>query len=359
MIDAPELAKEEGAAVGTLDRRNGFRGYLLSLSAGLILAVALFWLALFALDRTENLPPPAFSNSICLDEKLSFLRDNPIESPNLLVIGSSVAWRHVDGNAFVNAIPGARPMNGAFCGLFANQSIYVGNWLLDRMPDVRHVVMIADPQDFGGCWRVPDAVFDRSDVSAYVYDRASPWGYYMRYFSPRSLARNALDIKAKRAGLIEWDLLVFNRYGDGPLPTARSRELLYGKPEALDRNCFAALSALGERLEAEGRQFTMVSTPLHPEWKQLYDPDGSFLADFDQRIQDSLGATGTYWNADKDWQPPENAFVDAVHMRWSAAQAFSGALAEQLSSANVTGKQQIGAWKPPPVDRHLMTGDGK
>ena len=339
MIEASELAKDDEAAAGAISTTRGFSGYLLSMSAGLITAVALFWLALLALDRTDNLPPPAFSNSICVDEKLSFLRDHPIDSPNLLVVGSSVAWRHVDGHALVNGIPGVKPMNGAFCGLFANQSVYVGNWLLDRMPDITHVVMIADPQDFAGCWRVPDAVFDRNDADAYVYDRASPWGYYMRYFSPRSLARNALDIKAKRAGLIEWDLLVFNRYGDGPLPTSERRSLLYGKPEALDRNCFAALRALGERLEAEGRRFTMVSTPLHPQWKQLYDPDGSFLADFDKRILDSLGSTGSYWNADKDWQPPEDAFVDAVHMRWSAAQQFSSALAEQLSSASA-GRQQ-------------------
>ena len=345
MLEGSELTRDDEAAAGAPSMTGGFRRYLLSMSAGLIAAIALFWLALLALERTENLPPPAFSNSICVDEKLSFLRDHPIESPNLLVLGSSVAWRHVDGHALVNAIPDVKPMNGAFCGLFANQSVYVGNWLLDRMPDIKHVVMIADPQDFAGCWRVPDAVFDRNDADAYVYDRASPWGYYMRYFSPRSLARNALDIKAKRAGLIEWDLLVFNRYGDGPLPTDKTRSLLYGQPEALDRNCFAALRALGKRLEAEGRQFTMVSTPLHPQWKQRYDPDGSFLADFDKRILDSLGSTGSYWNADKDWQPPADAFVDAVHMRWSAAQQFSSALAEQLSSASPVAQQRVDALK--------------
>src|SRR5690606_7686769 len=48
-------------------------------------------------------------------------------------------------------------------------------------------------------------------------------------------------------GRSEWDPLVFNRYGDGPLVTDDSRPLLYGQPEALDRNCFNALATLSQR----------------------------------------------------------------------------------------------------------------
>ncbi len=305
--------------------------YLLSLFAGLFGALTLFCLSLLGLDRTGNLPPPAFSNNLCVDEKLNFLRNNPIRSPNLLIIGSSVAWRHVDGNVLAKAIPQTRPMNGAFCGLFANQSTYVGHWLLDREPGIRSVVMIANPQDFAGCWKVPAAVFNREHVDPYVYEGASHWDYYMRYFAPKSLARNALTVKAQRAGQIEWDPLVFNRFGDGPLQTSNTRHLMYGRPDALDDNCFDALREMGARLQHEGRRLMVVSTPLHPQWKEQYDPDGTFLADFDKRIAEALSATGgTYWNADKDWRTPVNSFVDAVHLRWSAAQEFSEALAERI-----------------------------
>jgi len=310
--------------------------YLLSLFAGLFGALAIFCLTLFALNRTGNLPPPAFSNMSCVDEKLSFLRDNPIQSPNLLIIGSSVAWRHVDGHVLTEALPGVRPMNGAFCGLFANQSTYVGHWLLDRQPSIRSVVMIADPQDFAGCWRVPTAVLNREHVDPYVYENASPWGHYMRYFSPKSLARNALTVKAQRAGEIEWDPLVFNRFGDGPLVTSNTRELLYGRPEPLDASCFAALGKMSARLAQEGRELMVVSTPLHPQWKEKYDPDGTFLADFDKQIMETLNATGgTYWNADKDWDTPMSSFVDAVHLRWSVVQGFTAALAEQMRDAAI------------------------
>lgn len=322
-------SEDEQAAAGATDRA---ARYLLAILAGLIGALTLFCLTLFGLERTGNLPPPAFSNSLCVDEKLNFLRDNPILSPNLLVIGSSVAWRHVDGNALIQAMPQVRPMNGAFCGLFANQSTYVGHWLLDREPSIRNVVMITNPQDFTGCWKAPTAVFDREDVTPFVFGGAPRWGYYMRYFAPQSLVRNALSVKAQRAGEIEWDPLVFNRFGDGPLQTSNTRELLYGRPDALDHNCFDALRDMSSRLQREGRTLMVVSTPLHPQWKETYDPDGTFLADFDARVTAALEPSGsTYWNADKDWLTPLDSFVDAVHLRWSAVPEFTMALAEQIS----------------------------
>ena len=191
-----------GAARTGAERQPVRASYLLGVFAGLFGMLGAFAALLAWLHHSDNLPPPAFSNSLCVDEKLRFLRHNPIDQPNLLVIGSSVAWRHVDGDVLRSSAPELRPFNGAFCGLHANQSAYVADWLLDRQPSIRQVVMIVDPLDFAGCWKVPDAVFDREDADHYVYQQASRWGYYMRYFSPRSLLRNARTIKAQRANEI-------------------------------------------------------------------------------------------------------------------------------------------------------------
>ena len=322
-------------------------GYFTALCGGLLCALAAFGLTLLGLDRSGDLPPPAFSNNLCVDEKLNFLRNHPVASPDLLVIGSSVAWRHVDGAQLAKSSPTTKPLNGAFCGLFANQSVYVGNWLLDREPTIRRVVMVIDPQDFAGCWKVPDSVFNRDDADAYVYGQAPRWSYYMRYFAPVSLMRNALTVKAQRNGQNEWDPLVFNQYGDGPLVTKNSRRLVYGKPDALDHSCFDALTAMAGRLESEARKFTVVSTPLHPEWKSKYDPNGTFLAEFDLRVKHSLSQSdATFWNADKELETPASDFVDAIHLRWSAAQRFSAALAERLYLS------------VPPIENELMVGSG-
>ncbi len=327
-------------------RRVGL-GYLLPLLGGLTCALGAFGLSLFGLERTGNLPPPAFSNSLCVDEKLQQLREHPVKSPDTLIIGSSVAWRHVDGDQLVKRSPTIKPLNGAFCGLSANQSVYVGNWLLDREPTIRRVVMVIDPQDFAGCWKAPDAVFNRNDADTFVYEKAPRLPYYIRYFSPVSLMRNALTVKDQRSGKNEWDPLVFDSYGGGPLDTTNSRRLLYGKPDALDHSCFAALSDMADRLKREARKFTVVSTPLHPDWKSKYDPDGTFLADFDFRVKKSLElANAKYWNADRELDTPAGDFVDAIHLRWSAAKRFSAVLAERLYMSS------------PSIETNLMVGAG-
>lgn len=307
--------------------------YIVSMLGGVLGALVTFYLVLLTLHATDNLPPPAFSNSLCIDEKLSFMREHPAESPNLLVIGSSVAWRHVDSATVARDSPGTRPLNGGFCGLHANQAVYVANWLLDRQPTVRQVLMIVAPQDFAECQKKPSAVFDREDVDKFVYGGASRWPSYLQYFSPISLIGNARRIKDKRANLIELDPLVFTAFGDGPLKTATSVDGLgYGRPEPLDPTCFKAVQSLAIRLQQEGRQLMVVSTPLHPDWKTREDKNGTFLVNFDTKLREILKITNArYWDADAQWTPVRASFTDAIHLRWSAAQDFSAALARHVS----------------------------
>jgi hypothetical protein len=307
--------------------------YLFSLFGGMLACLIAFCLFLLGLQVTDNLPPPAFSNSLCLDEKLSFMRGSSFEDPNLLVVGSSVAWRHVDGETLVAHVPGTRPLNGAFCGLQANQTQHVADWLLEREPTIKEVVMIVNVIDFGHCSKVPDAIFDRKDVDDYVYEDAPAFPYYMRYFAPVSLMRNSWTVRDQRTKDNGMHLLKFTQYGDGPFLTDQNRGLFYGQPDSLDSTCFEALNSLSIRLKEDNRKFMVVSTPLHPDWKAQIDPDGTLLANFNHEIISALQSTGAqYWDADTEWKPGEAAFIDAIHMRWPAAQRFSQALAVKLVS---------------------------
>jgi hypothetical protein len=333
----PDASTDTNAGNAAAAPAFAFRRYLAFVLLGVSGALAAFYGALLMLQSTDNLPPPAFANSLCIDEKLSFMREQPAGSPNLLVIGSSVAWRHFDGATVASQSKGVlKPLNGAFCGLHVNQSAFTANWLLDRLPSIRQVVLIAAPQDFSECSINRQAIFNRQDADDYVYGGASPWPYYLRYFSPVSLMGNARRVKARRANLVELDPLVFTAYGDGPLKTADSLlGLGYGQSKPLDPTCFQALESLAQRLQKEGRPFTVVSSPLHPDWKTTEDASGEFINDFDARLVQSLKATSArFWDADSELKTSNAAFTDALHLRWSAAQDFSIALAKQLLPAH-------------------------
>jgi len=300
--------------------------YLVALGASLLGAAAVFYICLFALQGNGRLPPPAFSNSLCVDEKLEYLRAHHTEQPNLLVIGSSVAWRHFDGEAARKIAPGVKPLNGAFCGLSANQSVFTANWLLDRNPSVRDVVMIASPLDFEDCTGKPTAVFDRKDVDGFVYGDASRWPSYTRYFDPISLARNAGKIADQRSGVNKVDPLVFDRYADGPLDNNDYRGLLYGALNRQDPACFKAMADLSARLTKEGRRLMIVATPMRWNWKDV-GRNRQFIAEYNARLAAIPGAE--FWDGDS-LHMPEAAFFDAVHIRWSTVAGFTEQMARHF-----------------------------
>ena len=306
--------------------------YLLTVLATAAGALGLLCLFLLGLGVTGHLPPPNIANTLCVDEKLAFHRDHPPGSPNLLVVGSSVAWRHFDGAAAVRAAPGVVPLNGGFCGLRANQSAFVADWLLARLPSVREVLLIASPQDFADCRARPAAVFDRDDADRYVFGHAWALPFYLRYLDPRPFLRNIGTVAAQRRNDIPLDPLVFDRYGDGPLDTDVVRDtLLYGAVPAYDPACFAALRAMAQRVEADGRRLMVASTPLHPEWKARHDPDGRSRAAFEAGLRGAVEGTGAaFWNGDAGTAFAAPDFTDAIHLRWAAVDDFTDAMARSF-----------------------------
>lgn len=305
--------------------------YLVAVFAGGLGTLGILLGLLVALQRTGNLPPPAIANNICIDEKLAFLRDHPPQEPNLLIIGSSVGWRHFDSEAVADEAPGVRPLNGAFCGLRVNQTAFAANWLLDRLPTVRDVVMIASPQDFETCTSYPAAAFDRGAADSFVFEHAWRWGYYFRHFDPVSLVRNANRIKAMRRRE-----LTFTRYGDGPLVLATDGgSLEYGEVRRLEGACFAALRSMALEIAGRGQRFLVVTTPLNPKWKEIYDSDAAIRTNLERGIAASLADTGAkHWNGDVGMRMELAAFTDAIHLRWSAVREFSHAMIRQLRLAH-------------------------
>lgn len=306
--------------------------YLLALLGGLGGSFLLFYLFLFGLGATGHLPPPSFANSICVDEKLAHLRAEPPAAPNLLVIGSSIAWRHFDGDVVRQENPQALPLNGAFCGLTANQSTFAGRWLLDHYPSVREVVMIASPHDFENCARTRTEVFDPRDAEDFVYGGHSRWPYYIRYFAPGALLRNALTVGAQRGGGEVMDPLVFDRYASGPMETHGVRDtLLYGPVRHFDQACFDALDRFARAMHRSGRRMLVASTPMHPAWKRLNDPDNAMQDEFGRRVRQVLAASGgEFWDGDGARVVDEAAFYDGIHLRWSAVAPYSAALARHF-----------------------------
>jgi hypothetical protein len=282
---------------------------------------------------TGYLPPPPLSNNVCTDENLVFFRNNPPADPNFLVLGSSTPWRNIDSAVIAHKLRGARPVNGGFCGMQIHQSAFIADWMLNRWPAIEQVLLVVSPMDFRTC-KGTGQVFDPVDANKFVFERAAMWGFYLRYFDPISLRRN---IKRQIADRVQDRIMKVERrltvYGDGPLDTNEVRGLFYGPMPKPDPACFAALRSLATKLADQGRQLTVVTTPIHPDWKVQYDAEGKYLADLAQQVATALHGTGArLWNTNTTNVLDKSAFTDAVHIRWSAATTLTSAIVEHFYS---------------------------
>jgi hypothetical protein len=309
-------------ARGETIRRPAMAIYLLMLVVGGALMLVVLAGSLLALKATDNLPPPQFSNSLCVDEKLRAMRQDPPVDPNFLVVGSSVAWRHFNGPVATAEMPSLRPYNAGFCGARVSETYEIAQWLVGRLPSVRHVLLIASPLDFENCSKDDPTQFAIADTDKYVFGGASAPKYYARYFDPVTLLANARTVRNSRTDMAAMDPLVQDRYGDGPAEPTRSRGLFYGQVQP-DPACFAALHAIAASLEKRGIAFDIAMTPVHPGWDQKYGGP-QFWNPFNQRIAASMAGThGRLLHV--AYRPVPDAWYDAVHIRWSATPALTKA----------------------------------
>ena len=318
--------------------------YPVALVAGAAATLLAFVGSLAVLGGSGHLPAPALTNSFCVDEKLAFLRDHrTAPPPDVLVVGSSVAWRHFDGSAVVARAPGARPLNGGFCGFSMDQTEFATRWLLRRHPSVREVALVAAPQDFENCAAAPKEPFDPADADGFLAERGFSPRFYLRYFDPFSLARNALLIARRRSGTDLRDPLVFDAYGDAPLDPGPTGDLGYGAIERLDPACFAALRRMAADLTNRGLRLVVATTPVNPDWRRRFDPEDKLMDALEAGLEKAVAGTdSTVWAGHRFASPGLASFTDAIHLRWTAAREFSRALVRETGFGDRSASAQSG-----------------
>lgn len=310
-------------------QRETWTHYIAGSVATALLAGAFYLLALVALDSVGRLPPPAFTNSLCADEKLAFFRDNPPQTPTALVLGSSAAWRGIASEEITRQHPAARPLNGSFCGLQVDETAFVADYLLQRYPSIQHVLLLVSQFDMRICSGATARVFDGAHVDEYLAGDGRVWAYYFTYFDPVSLVRNASFVKAARENALPFYPLVFTAYGDGPQTTDKSRTLDLHRFNTIDPICVASLRRLVRAITAGGRQLTVASLPLLPTEFESSDLAEVIHVQMVQEIESAIrGTTAIFWDGERSAQVHAGDFVDPVHLRWTGARRFTSQLVE-------------------------------
>ncbi len=299
----------------------------ISLGAGSVLAAYTGVIAMVERAAPDLLPPPAISGIVPTDEKMKFLRNQSDSYPELLAIGSSVAWMHLDGAAMEEM---AGPfLNGGTAHLKINQTRRFAEFYLDQYPGVQHVILATAIADFRECGTSPDVIMNEEVAGDYVGgDHPTPY-YYLRYFAPLRYVTQAQG----RGEVLEpyergshW----MDRYGTTPIvddTLELGYDLRYGAID-LDPACLRALGWLKADLDARDVTLSIVLTPVNPRYIATY-PQSDVATARIAAEADALGVHVLYLFGDPSFRDAD--FWDAFHLQWPAAQRMSRKVADDLS----------------------------
>jgi hypothetical protein len=305
--------------------------YFLACLGTVLGCYALFLSGLLLLRASGNLPPPIVTNNLCFDEKIHWMSyELPSSTPDLLVFGSSVAWRHFDGGQAIESGLAKNPYNLGFCGMRLSQTAFVARYFLtkQKFQYPARAVLIVSPQDFEGCPGSEEQVFSKPDADVAIFSQTHGWELYLKNVDPVPFVRNASAVKAMRSGANDLNRLMFTRYGDGPVDSTHSRDLTYGPVTNLKQECFVALKDLVQQFSGHKIQAMLVLTPISPQWLSRYDPDRRILGEVRSRLSEALKDSDVrVWDASENKSFSELDFTDAIHLRWSAVRRFMTAMA--------------------------------
>lgn len=287
--------------------------------------------ALLAAAMPESLPAPTITRLAALDEKLRYLRRHPQLDPRILAVGSSIAWRQLDGAAFDEIAGGGRAfLNGGTAMLQIHQSRAMLDFYLSQYRNVRQVLLLTGPPDFDDCSRAPADLMPAKDAAAYAFGELPEAYFYMRYFAPQRFLKSAAALEQRQQPLT--GDLYLDRWGSGPLhvPEDMLRGLRYG-PSSPDPACLDALTGIVDDMRTRNIRLTIVFPPVHPAYREEYPHVMATVCAITRSLESTLAGDGVRvlnYENDSSYRPED--FFDAFHLQWPAVQRFSREIAQGM-----------------------------
>jgi hypothetical protein len=298
---------------------------------GVILGLTLMFVIL---DQSGRLKAPAFANRLSFDEKLRYLRQNPPEPVEVLLLGSSTTLHGIDGAILQEQLGiQGEVLNLSVQDLRVNQIGFLADVFVAQYPGVDQVIMVSTTLDYKDCGSVETRFFKPEDVLGYL-NGGFPLYYYFRYLDLKGVLKRAREMRHLRGTITDLESVAFDEHGSLLLNVPREGivdRVWEGDPITLDPPYYPALRRLAENLRDRGIRFTFVIAPMRPGYLAGRDPDGALIREHLRRLDAALRDTGAIViNAHDALDVPEPAFFDAYHLKRDHARQFTRFVSERL-----------------------------
>lgn len=321
----------------------GFSGLLLGLTG---LGTAL---AVFAPDR---MPAPAITRLVQLDEKLRFLRERPELDPTIVSVGSSIAWRQLDGRALDPVAGGdKRFFNGGTGYLQIHQTRDLTRFYLNQFGNARLLLMMINLPDFRDCTNEPADMLVHDDARRYAFGGWPAAYFYFRYVSPQRYLRTAMS-RANELEPYVGESFV-DAYGSSPMqvPPDRLPGLRYGDISN-DPACVAELKGFIDEITGRGIRVLLVAPPVHPEYRAKFPREMGWLRRILAEVERSVEQPQRFTLRDLTRASDFGAedFFDAFHLQWPAVQVLSHQIARMIETPAPNGRDANAPGMPLSLD---------
>lgn len=225
---------------------------------------------------------------------------------------------------------GVNALNAAPCYLKVDQTAYLSEFLLPKMPELDVLVAVFLPRDFESCIESETAFFD-ARVAGGVFERRLPvWLPYITGFRPAHLATYAYQ-RANGTGGFGVGV-----HEDG-LGSTVFAELFDWWPDlSFSDTCYDALTRLEEIIKAGGVRLVVALSPLDPAWMQEWDAEGAYLAGWRSRLTESVTQDVLIFDGNRLGFGSER-FADAMHLLHPNEADFGRLIAHSIAAEFAEG----------------------
>lgn len=293
--------------------------------------------SMYALSSWHNLHYPAtITNSISLDAKLKFLRDNRqlLRQAKTVVLGSSLCLNNIDTDYLHRTLPHQGPfINVAAWGLQVGQARQLYQFTLRQNSGLKRVLYITQAADFSQ--HRPEALFDAFDTAAYV-NHTENLLFPAKYFNARTIWGNIKSYGAKQSTR-EYGSLAFGLTGSVLLDVRgrhrnQNRWDGYGLDITLAPQEFQELRQFCGDVKGKGQDFIVVTTPVRGHFLES-GPSKALQVRLKQEIAGIVRECGgTLIEADREVPLSDDDFADTMHLNNSGASAVARYLAPLLGN---------------------------
>lgn len=297
--------------------------------------LCLFMTTVIVISRLhDDRYPPTITNSISLDAKIRFLRQNrELFGARTVFAGSSVCFNNVDVAYLNHRLPWAASfVNISAWGLQMDGTRVLLDFFLEHAPHVHNVVLVGQIVDFRSSRE--GGLFDREEVWSYISGRDSIL-FSVRHFNPWKSLENWRTFDNLARTNQRYDGLMFDETGTVMLDIPQTklngnRWNGYGLETETNPFAFRELEKLCAKLRKSGIRCIFVVTPVRQAYRQ-HSKSFHALEEFKGEARSIVVRnSGIFVDADEQLHLKDDCFIDMMHLNNRGARKVAELLAPLL-----------------------------